>query len=74
MLEEKKDENEEETWVKVSYIDDAGNEVSGWINGNYASKKWVDLIGEKYRDLDYSPQEKIVEYENNPRVKARGVY
>ncbi|NLM44901.1 MAG: SH3 domain-containing protein [Clostridiales bacterium] len=74
LLEEKKDENEEETWVKVSYIDDAGNEVSGWINGNYASKKWVDLIGEKYRDLDYSPQEKIVEYENNPRVKVRGVY
>ena len=46
-LEEKQDENGEETWVKVSYIDEKGNDVSGWINGKYASRNWLDLIGEK---------------------------
>ncbi|SHI81879.1 putative glycoside hydrolase [Lutispora thermophila] len=73
LLEEKTDE-QEETWYKVSYMDDAGKEGIGWISAQNASKNWMDLIDEKFKDLDYTPQEKVVEYENNPRVKVRGVY
>ncbi|MGI5997216.1 MAG: putative glycoside hydrolase [Lutispora sp.] len=73
LLEEKKDE-QEETWLKVSYIDDAGKEVTGWISSQHASKNWLDLIDEKFKDLDYTPQKKAVAYENNPRVKVKGIY
>lgn len=73
LLEEKKDE-QEETWFKVSYIDDAGKEGTGWISAKNASRDWMDLIGEEFKNMDYAPQKKVVAYENNPRVKVRGLY
>lgn len=72
-LEEKKDEKEE-NWFKVNFKDEEGKEIIGWINAKNASKDWTDLISEKYQDMDYTSQKKIKEYENNPRVKVRGVY
>ncbi|MEA4960868.1 putative glycoside hydrolase [Lutispora sp.] len=72
-LEEKKDEKEE-TWYKVTYEDESGKEVTGWISSKNAAREWTGLIGEKFRDMDYTPQKKIKEYENNPRVKVRGLY
>ena len=72
-LEEKKDEKEE-NWLKVSFKDEEGKEIIGWINAKNASKDWTGLISEKYQDMDYTPQKKIKEYENNRRVKVRGVY
>jgi len=47
LLEEKTDE-QEKTWLKISYIDDAGKEVTGWISSQHASKNWLDLIDEKF--------------------------
>ncbi|MDD2491816.1 MAG: putative glycoside hydrolase, partial [Bacteroidales bacterium] len=61
-------------WLKVSFKDEEGKEIIGWINAKNASKDWTGLISEKYQDMDYTSQKKIKEYENNPRVKVRGVY
>lgn len=33
----------------------------------------MDLLGEGYRDLDLTAQEKV-EYPENPRVEVKGVY
>lgn len=72
-LEEKKDENEVQ-WSKVSFVKDNGGEAIGWLKTEDTVQDWMDLINEKFRDMDYSSQKKIANYHNNPRIKARGIY
>lgn len=73
LMEEKKDESET-LWSKISFVKDDGTEEVGWLKTEDTVKNWMDLLGEKFRDLDYNPQKKIVNYHENPRIKARGIY
>ena len=59
-------------WLHIAY-DSLGKEVTGWIAAEYTVADRLELLPDFLRNLDYSPIEKV-EYPNNPRVKARGIY
>lgn len=73
VLEIKKDSNGNDIsyLVKNSYFE---NNQIGWIKTRYTVQNKIDLISRVYEGVDYSPFEKAVEYENNPKVKVRGIY
>jgi len=56
--------------VKQDYYD----ENSYWIKQSDIVNSLDELIKKKYPNVDYSYFEKINEYEDNPRVKVKGVY
>ncbi len=60
-------------WFKISCQKDE-KLYKGWIAAEFTAESRVELINPLYRNLDFSPQDKVDEYENNPRVKARGIY
>lgn len=70
---ERIDENEN-YWSMIGFVDDRGKEQLGWLRKENTITDWMELIGDNYKDMDYSPQEKIANYHENPRVKARGIY
>jgi len=72
IVEEKADENGE-PWYRISYEIPNG-EVEGWILSTHTVKDRVELLSESLRELDFSPQDKVFEYPNNPRVEVRGIY
>lgn len=72
LVEEKADESGE-SWYKISY-EIPNREVEGWILSTYTVKDRVELLSESLRELDFSPQDKVFEYPNNPRVEVRGIY
>jgi len=64
---------DQKEWLKVSFRT-GEKEASGWIAAEYTVKKREELLDEEYRNLDYSPQNKVDEYPDNPRVKVKGIY
>ena len=60
-------------WLKISF--DNGNEkTTGWIAAEYTVKNRIEALDEQFRNLDFSAQDKVDEYPDNPRVKVRGIY
>ncbi|MEW9121676.1 MAG: putative glycoside hydrolase [Thermotaleaceae bacterium] len=72
IIEEKNNENNE-LWYKVAY-ETAKGEVDGWLAAAHTVKDRTELLTEELKKLDYSPQNKIHEYANNPRVEVKGIY
>lgn len=72
ILEEKTDEANE-NWYKISFNGENG-EATGWITSTYTVKEWKELLSDDLKNLDFSPQKKVAEYPNNPRVKVKGIY
>lgn len=58
-------------WYQVSYV--AMEEKTGFIAAEFTVDTREELLGEDLRNLDFSPFPKV-EYENNKKVKVRGVY
>lgn len=60
-------------WIYIQYkFKDTLTE--GWIVEEFAVEKPEDYLAEGYKGLDLSPQDKVDEFEDNPRIKVRGVY
>lgn len=72
ILDKQTNEAGEITWLKIE-IDNAENNNEGWISAKYTVEDRMELLGEAYKDLDLTPQEKV-EYPENPRVEVKGVY
>ncbi|QXM07199.1 putative glycoside hydrolase [Crassaminicella indica] len=72
VIEEQTNENGD-IWYKVSF-DTIDGKKTGWIKSDYTVKNRTELLDESLKILDFSPQEKVDEYKNNPRVKVKGVY
>ena len=72
VIEEKKDEAGA-VWYKVSY-ESVKETMEGWIAAEHTVKDRTEVLMDKLKNLDYSPQNKTYEYPGNPRVKARGIY
>ncbi|QZY57567.1 SH3 domain-containing protein [Crassaminicella profunda] len=72
VIEEQTKENGD-LWYKISF-DTIDGEKTGWIKSDYTVKDRTELLSEALRVLDFSPQEKVDAYTNNPRVKVKGVY
>ncbi len=70
--EEKKDDNGA-SWYYVNY-DTESKEANGWIIAEYTVKDRMELMDESLKNLDLSPQDKTIEYPNNPRVEVKGIY
>lgn len=70
ILEEIKDESGM-LWYHISYS--KLEEKKGYIAAEYTVSTREELLGEDLRNLDFSPVKKV-EYENNKKVKVRGVY
>ncbi|PAB57413.1 putative glycoside hydrolase [Anaeromicrobium sediminis] len=68
VLESAVDEQNRE-WYKVSFD---GKE--GYIAAEYTVKDRRELLSEKLRNLDFSPQNKVESYPSNPKQEVRGVY
>jgi len=60
-------------WHLIS-ADTDGIEGDGWIAAEYTVEDRYDLLDETLRELDYSPQPKVDEHPDNPRVKVKGIY
>lgn len=73
VIEEAEDETGEFSWYKTEFDSEANDNV-GWISANYTVKDRMDLLGERYKELDLSPQDKVYEYPGNPRVEVKGIY
>jgi len=69
---EDKNEAGEVEWYKIEFNNTPEN--VGWIAASYTVEDRMDLLGEGYRDLDLSPQNKVDEYPSNPRVEVKGIY
>ena len=61
------------TWYKVLYKNESGS-VEGWIEADNTVKKWSQTLPQRFQNLDYTPQQKLKEYPNNPRVEVHGIY
>lgn len=72
ILDEKPDENNA-LWYLIT-TDFEGDQTLGWIAGEYTVADRFELLDETLRTLDFSPQEKVVEYAGNPKVKVKGIY
>lgn len=60
-------------WYNIGY-ENATGEVNGWIVAEHTVKDRTELLDESMRKLDLSPQNKTLEYPNNPRVEVKGIY
>ncbi|WP_432667558.1 putative glycoside hydrolase [Wukongibacter baidiensis] len=72
ILDRQSNEAGEVEWLKIEFDNAEGNN-EGWISAKYTVTDRMDLLGEGYKDLDLTAQEKI-EYPENPRVEVKGVY
>ncbi len=59
-------------WHKIPYEHQDGD--YGWISAEYTVKDKMEFLGPGYADIDFSPQEKPGDYNNNPRVTVNGIY
>src|SRR6056297_167339 len=66
------DEDGSPIWHKISYEHEDGD--YGWVSADYTVKDKMEFLGPGYADIDFSPQEKPENYENNPRVTVNGIY
>lgn len=62
-----------EKWLHVKY-QNGKNIASGWVLAKYTVADRTELLDPKFRALDYSPQKKVAEYPENPRIKVNGIY
>jgi hypothetical protein len=69
---EKKKDSKKMEWLNIK-VKKEGELFQGWVAAEFTRDSRVELLNPLYKDLDYSPQEKI-EYKSNPKVKARGIY
>ena len=60
-------------WYKIRF-DGLKDEAEGWISAEHTVKNWTELLSENLKKLDFSPQKKVAEYPDNPRVEVRGIY
>ena len=60
-------------WLNVSCVKNQ-KKYTGWVMKEFTVESRAILMNPIYKDLDYSRQDKVAEYENNPRVKAKGIY
>ena len=67
-------EGEEQTkWFNISY--GVGEQaIEGWISAEFTVTDRTELLSEQLRALDFTPQQKVKEYPENPRVKVKGAY
>lgn len=72
IVEEKTDEANV-NWYNISYESSSGT-ANGWIAAEFTVKDRKELLSENLRNLDLSPQNKVHEYPNNPRVEVKGIY
>ncbi|TCO74376.1 putative glycoside hydrolase [Marinisporobacter balticus] len=72
VVEEKTNENNE-LWYKISF-DTKEGKSTGWIVSTYTVKDRLELLDKSLRILDFSPQNKVKEYEGNPSVNVKGIY
>ncbi len=63
----------EAVWYKIEF-DSEENNNTGWIWAAYTVMDRMDLLGEGYKEIDLSPQDKTDEYPGNPRVEVKGIY
>ena len=63
----------EAVWYKIEF-DGEENNNTGWIWAAYTVMDRMDLLGEDYKEIDLSPQDKTDEYPGNPRVEVKGIY
>lgn len=70
LIEEVRDESGM-LWYHIRYM--RPEEKTGYIAAEFTVKTRQELLGEELRNLDFSPVDKI-EYENNKKVKVKGVY
>ncbi|HKL42503.1 MAG TPA: putative glycoside hydrolase [Clostridia bacterium] len=54
--------------------DDYYSTTRGYMRANTYHDSKLDFISRKYDGVDYTHEIPFVEYENNPRVKAKGIY
>lgn len=73
LIGERKDENEL-SWSMIKFDDDESQDKLGWLKTEDTVLDWMELMNERFKDMDYSPQEKIANYIDNPRVRVRGIY
>ena len=73
LIGERRDDNDV-NWSMISYTNDKGSNEIGWLKTDDTVLDWMELMNERFRDMDYSPQEKIANYYENPRVKVKGIY
>src|SRR6056297_1461604 len=66
------DEAGSPNWHKIEYEHQNGD--YGWVSADYTVKDKMEFLGPGYADIDFSPQEKPEEYDNNPRVTVNGIY
>ncbi|WZL72876.1 putative glycoside hydrolase [Clostridiaceae bacterium 35-E11] len=72
---EEKTNDQNDLWYKVKFhMTSTEGEGTGWVLATYTVKDRMELLDESLRNLDFSPQDKVYEYPDNPRKEARGVY
>jgi len=59
-------------WINISCLKH-GKEYIGWVMKEFTVESRAILMNPIYKNLDYSRQDKT-EYENNPKVKVKGIY
>ncbi len=73
ILDEKIVEEDGTKWLYISY--GTGDQIlEGWISSDYTVADRTELLSPDLKNLDFSPQNKVTEYPENPRVKVKGVY
>ncbi len=73
ILDEKIVEEDGTKWLYISY--GTGDQIlEGWISSDYTDADRTELLSPDLKNLDFSPQNKVTEYPENPRVKVKGVY
>ncbi len=73
LIGERKDDSGQ-SWSMIRFDDDEGQDKLGWLKTEDTVLDWMELMNERFKDMDYNPQEKIANYIDNPRVKVRGIY
>ncbi len=77
VLEEHMEKNEgeaENKWFKVEFVTKEKGKQVGWISSSYTAKTREEILSDKVKGLNLSPQKKTDEYPDNKRVSVKGVY
>jgi hypothetical protein len=74
-VENQEDEKEiiKSTWLKIQFARPQEN-IIGWIPSEAIVMNRTEVLSDNLKELDYSPQEKITQYQGNPRKEVRGIY
>ncbi|KYH33992.1 bacterial SH3 domain protein [Clostridium tepidiprofundi DSM 19306] len=64
-------------WLNITLADkvnDTNSIETGWVSSEYTVDNLSDLTRDDFSDLDFTAQNKVAEYEDNPRVQVKGIY